>query len=158
MHSMASPITSLTVVYSTVYSDANQRKHQSSASLDASRCWKCGANPRRIPTDCRRGVPSGWLSFHLMPVLSIVLWSSEKYPFPQLLNWVSLLRYLCTSRLLRENFHDRCGSLEISFKDISIFNLRDQRKLVTALSHPPPHKRSRQHAKNMKNVNLIILK
>ena len=29
----ASPITSLTVVYSAVYSDADQRKHQSSASL-----------------------------------------------------------------------------------------------------------------------------
>ena len=30
---MASPITSLTVVYSAIYSDADQRKHQSSASL-----------------------------------------------------------------------------------------------------------------------------
>ena len=33
MTTMASLITSLTVVYSTVYSDADQRKHQSSASL-----------------------------------------------------------------------------------------------------------------------------
>ena len=33
MTTMASQITSLTVVYSTVYSDANQRKHQSSAPL-----------------------------------------------------------------------------------------------------------------------------
>ena len=33
MSAMASQITSLTIVYSTVYSDANQRKHQSSASL-----------------------------------------------------------------------------------------------------------------------------
>ena len=30
---LASQITSLTIVYSTVYSDAHQRKHQSSASL-----------------------------------------------------------------------------------------------------------------------------
>ena len=30
---VASQITSLTIVYSTVYSDADQRKHQSSASL-----------------------------------------------------------------------------------------------------------------------------
>ena len=30
---MASQITSLTIVYSTVYSDADQRKHQSSAQL-----------------------------------------------------------------------------------------------------------------------------
>ena len=33
MTTMASQITSLTVVYSTVYSEADQRKHQSSASL-----------------------------------------------------------------------------------------------------------------------------
>ena len=33
MDTMASQITSLTVVYSIVYSDADQRKHQSSASL-----------------------------------------------------------------------------------------------------------------------------
>ena len=33
MTTMASQITSLTVVYSTVHSDADQRKHQSSASL-----------------------------------------------------------------------------------------------------------------------------
>ena len=33
MGTMASHITSLTIVYSIVYSDANQRKHQSSASL-----------------------------------------------------------------------------------------------------------------------------
>ena len=34
MTTIASQITSLTVVYSTIYSDADQRKHQSSASLD----------------------------------------------------------------------------------------------------------------------------
>ena len=33
MDTMASQSTSLTIVYSTVYSDADQRKHQSSASL-----------------------------------------------------------------------------------------------------------------------------
>ena len=33
MDTIASQITSLTIVYSTVYSDADQRKHQSSASL-----------------------------------------------------------------------------------------------------------------------------
>ena len=33
MGAIASQITSLTIVYSTVYSDADQRKHQSSASL-----------------------------------------------------------------------------------------------------------------------------
>ena len=33
MDALASQITSLTIVYSTLYSDADQRKHQSSASL-----------------------------------------------------------------------------------------------------------------------------
>ena len=33
MGAMAAQITSLTIVYSTVYSDADRRKHQSSASL-----------------------------------------------------------------------------------------------------------------------------
>ena len=33
MGAMASQITSLTIVYSTIYSDGDQRKHQSSASL-----------------------------------------------------------------------------------------------------------------------------
>ena len=33
MGAMAYQITSLTIVYSTVYSDADQRKHQSSASM-----------------------------------------------------------------------------------------------------------------------------
>ena len=33
MGAMASQITSLTIVYSTIYRDADQRKHQSSASL-----------------------------------------------------------------------------------------------------------------------------
>ena len=33
MGAMASQITSLTIVYTTVYSGADQRKHQSSASL-----------------------------------------------------------------------------------------------------------------------------
>ena len=40
MTTMASQITSLAVVYSTVYSDADQRKHQSSASLAL-----CGNSP-----------------------------------------------------------------------------------------------------------------
>ena len=37
MDAIASQITSLTIVYSTVYSDADQRKHQSSASLPSVR-------------------------------------------------------------------------------------------------------------------------
>ena len=39
---VASQITSLTIVYSTVYSDADQRKHQISASLAFVRGLHCG--------------------------------------------------------------------------------------------------------------------
>ena len=60
MTTMASQITSLTVVYSTVYSDADQRKHQSSASL----AFVCGIHRYRwIPRT--KGQLRG-KSFHLM--------------------------------------------------------------------------------------------
>ena len=44
---IASLITSLTIVYSTVYSDADQRKHQSSASLDF--VWGIHGGPVNSP-------------------------------------------------------------------------------------------------------------
>ena len=60
MGKIASQITSLTIVYSTVYSDADQRKHQSSASL---------AFERRIHRGSVNS-PHKWLvigkCFHLM--------------------------------------------------------------------------------------------
>ena len=50
MGAMASQIASLTIVYSTVYSDANQRKHQSSASLAFVRGIHRGPNsPHKWP-------------------------------------------------------------------------------------------------------------
>ena len=45
MGAIASQITSLTIVYSTVYSDADQRKHQSSASL----AFVWGIDPHKWP-------------------------------------------------------------------------------------------------------------
>ena len=60
MTTMASQITSLTVVYSTVYSDADQRKHQSSASLGFERGIH---RDRWIP--CTKGQLRG-RCFHLM--------------------------------------------------------------------------------------------
>ena len=51
MAAMASPITSLTIVYSTVYAGADQRKHQSSASLafvGGIRRWQVDS-PRKGP-------------------------------------------------------------------------------------------------------------
>ena len=47
MGTMASQITSLTIVYSTVYSDADQRKHQSSALLAF--VWEIQRGPLNSP-------------------------------------------------------------------------------------------------------------
>ena len=67
MTTMASQITSLTVVYSTVYSDADQRKHQSSASL----AFVWGIHPNRwIP---RTNGQLRGIGFHLM-TSSCSLW------------------------------------------------------------------------------------
>ena len=53
MGAMASQITSLTIVYSTVYSDAGQRKHQSSASLAFVPLFKSSQD--RIPGEVSEG-------------------------------------------------------------------------------------------------------
>ena len=65
MTTMASQITSLTVVYLTVYSDADQRKHQSSASLAF--VWGIHRD-RRIPHTkvqlrgkCFHSMTSSWI-------------------------------------------------------------------------------------------------
>ena len=47
MDAMASQITSLTIVYLTIYSDADQRKHQSSASLAF--VWEIHRGPVNSP-------------------------------------------------------------------------------------------------------------
>ena len=62
MNTMASHITSLTIIYSTGYSGADERKHQSSASLAFVRGihrW-----PRWIP--CTNDQWHGFFFFHLM--------------------------------------------------------------------------------------------
>ena len=59
MGAIASKITSLTIVYSTVYSDADQRKHQSSASLAFVR------GIHRWPFGC------GWWQMHPHIIISI---------------------------------------------------------------------------------------
>ena len=67
MTTMSSQITSLTVVYSTVYSDADQRKHQSSASLAF--LWG-NHRSRWIP---RTNVQLRGKCFHLMTSSWIIL-------------------------------------------------------------------------------------
>ena len=76
MGATASQITSLTIVYSTVYSDADQRKHQSSASLafvrwihrgpeNVSIWWRHHVGKRcRQRTENCTGLP--WLQIHVI--------------------------------------------------------------------------------------------
>ena len=69
MGSVASQITSLTIVYSTGYSDADQRKHQSYASLAFVR------------------------GIHLEPVNSPHKWpvTLKIFPFDDVIMWIYLL-------------------------------------------------------------------
>ena len=60
MSEIASQITSLTIVYSTVYSDADQRKHQSSASLAFVR-WIPRTNDQ-LRGKCFHLMTSSWMS------------------------------------------------------------------------------------------------
>ena len=77
MTKMASQITSLTVVYSTVYSDTDQRKHQSSASLAF--VWRIHRDrwiPRtksQLRGKCFHLMTSSWLWLcpHVMSIGSI---------------------------------------------------------------------------------------
>ena len=72
MGAIASHITSLTIVYSTVYSGADQRKHQSSASLAFVR------GIHRSPVNSPRKGPVTRKSFHLM-TSSWFHWPIYKY-------------------------------------------------------------------------------
>ena len=74
MTTVASLITSLTVVYSTVYSDADQRKHQSSASL--SFVWGIHRD-RWIPRT--KGQLRG-KCFHLMTSSCDMAWMADTHP------------------------------------------------------------------------------
>ena len=106
MGAIASQITSLTIVYSTVYSDADQRKHQSSASLAFV-----------------RGIPRG-------PVNSPHKWPATRnmFPFDDVImntgfdNWISYVKTtasvkqsICISWVgfslqWRHNDHDRVSN------------------------------------------------
>ena len=80
MCTMASQITSLTIVYSTVYSDADQRKHQSSASLAFVRGIRRGPvnSPHKWPVT-RKMFP-----FHDVIMIERIICGS---PFANTLTW-----------------------------------------------------------------------
>ena len=68
MGTMASQITSLTIVYSTIYSGADQRKHQSSASLASVRGIHRGPIPAQMASKAEN--VSIWWRHHA-PVYSL---------------------------------------------------------------------------------------
>ena len=76
---MASQITSLTIVYSTVYSDVDQRKHQSPASLAFVR-WTPFNSPHKGPVTRK-----------MFPVKDVIKCGPRIYPGPALkglmFNW-----------------------------------------------------------------------
>ena len=80
MSFMASQITSLTIVYSTVYSDADQRKHQSSASLAFVR------GIHRGPVNS----PHKWpVTRKMFPFDDVIMcWEETRFPTMLCLAWV----------------------------------------------------------------------
>ena len=66
MNTIVSQITSLTIVYSTVYSDADQNKHQSSASLAF--VWGSHRGPVRFETIWRS------CDLTVMPIICTQIW------------------------------------------------------------------------------------
>ena len=72
MTTMASQITSLTVVYSTVYSDRDQRKHQSSTSLAF--VWGIHRTKSQLRGKCFHLMTSSWTvtsSYNLVPCIFV---------------------------------------------------------------------------------------
>ena len=72
MGPMASQITSLTTVYSTVYSDADQRKHQSSVSLAFVDRWIPSANGQ-LRGKCFHLMTSSWIAAFHTPNRALVV-------------------------------------------------------------------------------------
>ena len=80
MGEIASQVTSLTIVYSNFYSDADQRKHQSSASL----AFVCGIN--RWPVNSPHNGP---VTRKMFPFDDVIMWSWK----PLTSNSTDSLRY-----------------------------------------------------------------
>ena len=101
MGSVASQITSLTIVYSTVYSDADQRKHQSSASLAFV-----------------RGIHRGPVnSPHKWPVMQ------KMFPFDDVIMLRQGWSVVCTQNLLNKLFYVTAEQNRIRFAIVLLYVL-----------------------------------
>ena len=115
MGAMAFQITSLTIVYSTVYSDTDQRKHQSSASLAF--VW----------------------GIHQWPMNSSHKWTVTRkmFPFHDVIMYVHRLRFkqVSTSQMHQQYFYKpqatmMLGSLDMYLTNLSAFISGDNFKNV----------------------------
>ena len=98
MDAIASQITSLTIVYSIVYSGADQRKHQSSASLAFARGihrWPVNS-PHKGPVTrkCFHLMTSSWIGLHQF--LKKYIFSLSWYTTGDLILWLYI--YLLRTR------------------------------------------------------------
>ena len=118
MTTMASQITSLTVVYSTVYSDADQRKHQSSASLAF--VWGIHRDrwiPRtkgQLRGKCIHLMTSSWIYLYYHHSRCI-FWTNVFILFFRYVSWSAANnawvcrheRHICGFSFLQNNFYPR---------------------------------------------------
>ena len=112
---LASQITSLTVVYSTVYSDVNQRKHQSSASLAF--VWEIHRGPVNFP--------------HKGPV------TRKMFPFDDVIMeiidiWYAVSAFICLTRmLLSTNFRFEKNGFDKLLCSSFISNLHTKLSMIS---------------------------
>ena len=79
MGMIASQITSLTIVYSAIYSDEDQRKHQSSASLALVRGIHRGPVPGEFPAQMASNSENVSIWWHHHDLFVLVLIDSSLY-------------------------------------------------------------------------------
>ena len=94
MGAIASQITSLTIVYSTVYSDGDQRKHQSSASLAfvwGIHCWPVNS-PHKWPVTQK-----------MFPFDDVIVDTQNDIPYPAIAGEIWCV-FVSNCELLRENW------------------------------------------------------
>ena len=140
MGARASQITGLAIVYSTVYSDADQRKHQSSASLAFVRGIHRGPlnSPHKWPVT-RKMLPFDdiimvWLTAAARAVRVVSLAMSQLHDFPRtnevtLKNMNKINSYLITTKL------NKMQTLRISPGVCFTFTVKTVGSIIAYLGH-----------------------
>ena len=106
MSAMASQVTSLTVVYSTVYSDADQKKYQSSASL--------------VPVNSPHKGPVTRKMFPFDDVIMIGSWKTDQWPWYMPVGGWSFPGRRDPETKPRTNTHNREVSLHVKRERVRV--------------------------------------